>query len=78
MTTNYHINLNVLQSQSTLHEARENDIFSSDFMLIVYSKIVIIVYRLVEIIRYTCLYNILIIHSSYLMQIETWKDLYLV
>ena len=78
MTTNYLINLNVLQSQSTLHEAREIHIFSSDFMLIVYSKIVIIVYRLVEIIRYTCLYNILIIYSSYLMQIETWKDLYLV
>jgi len=78
MTTNYRINLNVLQSQSTLHEAREIDIISSDFLLIVYSKIVIIVYKLVEIIRYTCLYNILIIHSSYLMQIETWKDLYLV
>jgi len=48
MTINYQIKVNGLLSQTTLLEARKIDIGSSDSMLIVYSQIVIIVYRLVD------------------------------
>ena len=67
MTINYQIKVNGLLSQTTLLEARKIDIGSSDSMLIVYCQIVIIVYRLLDTIRYTCLHNMLTLNPSYLM-----------
>jgi len=67
MTINYQIKVNGLRSQTTLLEVRKIDIGSSDSMLIVYNQIVIIVYRLVDTIRYTCVHNMLTIKPSYLM-----------
>jgi len=66
MTINYEIKVNGLLSQTTLLEARKIDT-PSDSMLIVYTQIVIIVYRLVDTIRYTCLHTMLTINPRYLM-----------
>jgi len=67
MTINCQIKVNGLLSQTTLLEGRKIDIGSSDSMLIVNIQIVIIVYRLVDTIRYTCLHNMLTINPSYLI-----------
>ena len=81
MKANYHINLNSLWSQATPLEVRKNwkiDIYLLYSMLIVYSYTLIILYRLLDTIRYSYLYNILTIFPSYLMWIESWIKLYLV
>ena len=67
MTINCQIKVNGLLSQPILLEARKINIGSSDSMLIVYSQIVIIAYKLVDTIRYTCLHKMLTINSTYLM-----------